>query len=109
LRAAHAHRQPLQLWSFEASPFARLVRERLSELELPYTLHNLGKEQWTESGLAVRRLTPNPYVPRRGGKRHTFWETYGRVQVPYLEDPNSGAALFESSRIIDYLEQTYAL
>ena len=99
---------PLHLWSFEASPFSRLVRERLTELELPYTLHNLGKEHWRESGPAVRRITPNPYVPREGGKRHAFWREHGRVQVPYLEDPNTRKALFESSRIIAYLERTYA-
>ena len=33
----------------------------------------------------------------------------GRVQLPYLEDPNTGAALFESKTIVDYLEQHYAL
>jgi glutathione S-transferase len=108
-RPSHAPREPLRLWSFEASPFSRLVRERLSELELPYTLHNLGKEHWKESGPATRRITPNPYVPRAGGKRHAFWRAHGRVQLPYLEDPNSGAALFESARIIAYLEQTYAV
>jgi len=100
--------QPLHLWSFESSPYSRLVRERLSELEIPYTLHNLGKEHWREAGPAVRRITPNPYVPREGGKRHAFWQKYGRVQVPYLEDPNTGVATFESAKIIDYLEKTYA-
>src|SRR6185369_5113544 len=36
---AHASRQPakpLELWSFEASPFCRIAREALCELELPY-------------------------------------------------------------------------
>lgn len=32
-----------------------------------------------------------------------------RVQVPYLEDPNTGAAMFESSYIVDYLKRTYGL
>ncbi|MEC8823850.1 MAG: glutathione S-transferase N-terminal domain-containing protein, partial [Pseudomonadota bacterium] len=31
----------------------------------------------------------------------------GRVQVPYLEDPNSGEGLFESARILAYLEKNY--
>jgi glutathione S-transferase len=106
-RPSHAPAQPLQLWSFEASPYSRLVRERLCELELPYTLHNLGKEHWKEAGPAVRRLLPNPYVPKPGGKRHAFWQAHQRVQVPYLEDPNTGSSLFESARIIDYLERTY--
>ena len=32
----------------------------------------------------------------------------GRVQFPYLIDPNTGVALFESARILDYLEREYA-
>lgn len=107
-RASRAPEQPLHLWSFESSPYARLVRERMCELELPYSLHSLGKEHWKEVGPATRRFVPNPYVPREGGKRHAFWQKHGRVQVPYLEDPNTGAAMFESGKIIDYLEQTYA-
>jgi glutathione S-transferase len=107
-RASRAPDKPLSLYSFEGSPYCRLVRERLTELELPYTLHNLGKERWQELGTSRRRLQPGPYVPQPGGKRHAFWAERGRVQVPYLEDPNTGAALFESNAIIDYLERTYA-
>jgi hypothetical protein len=29
--------QPLVLWGYDASPFVNLVKETLSELELPYT------------------------------------------------------------------------
>ncbi len=107
-RPSKAPEKPLLLWSFESSPYARLVRERMCELELPYTLHSLGKEHWKEIGPATRRLAPNPYIPRKGGKRHAFFEVHGRVQVPYLEDPNTHTSLFESKRIIEYLESTYA-
>ena len=107
-RSSRAPEQALHLWSFESSPYSRLVRERLCELELPYTLHNLGKEEWKEIGPAARRVLPNPYVPREGSKRHAFWLAHQRVQLPYLEDPNTGAALFESQRIVEYLERTYA-
>jgi glutathione S-transferase len=31
------------------------------------------------------------------------------LQVPFLEDPNSGVCLFESEAIIKYLEDTYAV
>ncbi|WP_417500992.1 glutathione S-transferase N-terminal domain-containing protein [Marinobacter sp.] len=99
--------QPLHLWSFEGSPFSRLVREKLCELELPYTLHNLGKEHWTEIGPAKQRLKPGPYKPIAGGKRDAFFKAHGRVQVPYLEDPNTGEGLFESARILDYLTAQY--
>lgn len=107
--AALVPRQPLALWSFEGSPYSRLVRERLCELELPYRLHNLGKEHWTEIGPAARRIKPGPYRPLPGGKRDAFYQTHERVQVPYLEDPNTGTGLFESARILDYLERQYAV
>lgn len=108
-RPSRNPKNPLHLWSFESSPYSRLVRERLSELELPYRLHNLGKEHWQEVGPAVRRLQPNPYVPREGGKRHAFWLKHKRVQLPYLEDPNQQVELFESTAIVDYIEEQYAL
>lgn len=100
--------QPLRLWSFEGSPFSRLVREKLCELEIPYRLHNLGKEHWTEIGPAFQRLKPGRYAPIAGGKRDAFFQQHNRVQVPYLEDPNTGKGLFESARILGYLETEYA-
>ncbi len=110
LRAAMSKRpeQPLHLWSFEGSPFSRLVREKLCELEIPYTLHNMGKEHWTEIGPARQRLKPGPYRPVPGGKRDAFFQKHQRVQVPYLEDPNTGQGLFESDRILAYLDSHYA-
>lgn len=107
-RPSQAPAQPLALWSFESSPYSRLVRERLTELELPYTLHNLGKEQFADLGPAAMRVRPGPYRPKAGGKREQLLARLGRVQVPYLEDANTGTKLFESADIIDYLEQTYA-
>ena len=29
--------------------------------------------------------------------------------MPYLEDPNTGVAMFESAAMVDYLEKTYSL
>lgn len=112
LRGLHATpgKRPAQgvhLWSFEGSPFSRLVREKLCELEIPYTLHNIGKEHWTEIGPAKQRIKPGQYRPIPGGKRDAFFEQHGRVQVPYLEDPNTGTSMFESARILKYLEEQY--
>ena len=87
-RRARAPEQPLELWSFEASPFCRIVRETLSSLELPYRLHNVAKGS-----------------PRRAA----FVERSGRMLVPYLADPNTGVEMFESVDIVAYLERTYAL
>jgi glutathione S-transferase len=86
-RPARAPELPLELWSFEASPFCRIVRERLSSLELPYRLHNVAKGS-----------------PRRAA----FAERSGRMQVPWLSDPNTGAAMFESADIVRYLDRPYA-
>ncbi len=86
-REARRPEQPLERWSFEASPFCRLVRERLCSLELPYRLHNVAKG------------SPG---------REAFVARSGKMQVPYLEDPNTGAALFESADIVRYLDETYA-
>ncbi len=107
-RPSRAPKELLHLWSFEGSPFSRLVRERMTELELAYVLHNLGKERWGELGAHNFRLERGPYVPKPGGKREAFMKEHGRVQLPYLEDPNTGTKMFESARIIEYLEQTYA-
>ncbi|MFT4572048.1 MAG: glutathione S-transferase [Hyphomicrobiaceae bacterium] len=79
---------PLELYSFEASPYSRLVRETLCELEIPYLLHNVAK------GSPGRRR---------------FLERSKKVMVPWLVDPNSGVEMFESAEICDYLEETYAV
>lgn len=107
-RPSKSPKKLLDLWSFESSPYSRLVRERLTELELPYTLHNLGKEQWADLGPAAMRVKPGPYQPKQGGKREQVLQRLGRVQLPYLEDANTGTQLFESAAIIDYLERQYA-
>ena len=86
-RPARVPARPLELWSFEASPFCRLVRERLCCLEIPYLLHNVAKG------------SPS---------RQAFVARSGKMQVPYLVDPNTGAEMFESADIVAYLEQTYA-
>ncbi len=109
VRASRVPAQPLELWSFESSPYSSLVRERLTELELPYILHNIGKEQFSDMGPATMRVKPGPYIPKAGGKREKVLAQLGRVQVPYLEDPNTGTKMFESALIIEYLEQQYAL
>lgn len=105
-RAAPA--QLLELWGFEASPFTRVVRGVLTELELPYLFHNVPKERWQDQGPAVLRLKPGKYQPLAGGKREKVMAIMGRdIQVPYLVDPNTGVKMFESSKIVKYLNQHY--
>jgi len=85
-RPARRPDEPLELWSFEASPFCRIVREALCTLEIPYRLHNVAK------GSSAR----DPFVARSG-----------KMQVPYLVDPNTGTEMFESADIVAYLDRTY--
>lgn len=98
----------LELWGTEASPFARVVRARLTELEIPYILHNVAKERWQDQGLAALRLKPGKYIPLPGGKREKVMQRMGgKIQVPYLEDPNTGVKMFESADITAYLKRQY--
>lgn len=103
--------QLLELWSFEASPYSRIIRGVLTELELPYKLHNVAKERWQDMGPAVLRLKPGKYEPLKGGKREKIIPIMGRqkkdIQVPYLIDPNTGVHLFESEAIVKYLQKQY--
>ncbi len=78
--------RPLELWSFELSPYSRRVREELCELELPYVLHNVGRDSPRRADLLARA---------------------GKVMVPYLEDPNTDTRMFESRDIVRYLRATY--
>lgn len=78
--------QPLELWNYEASPYCRLVRERLGALGLPYLSRNLA---------------------RHSPRRLSFEQQFGRIQFPRLADLDTGVALFETADILAYLEQTY--
>nr|XP_018678888.1 PREDICTED: uncharacterized protein LOC103979087 isoform X2 [Musa acuminata subsp. malaccensis] len=79
---------PLEIWAYEGSPFCKIVREVLVELELPHIFRS---------------------TARGSPKRQELYKRVGRFQVPYLEDPNTGVKMFESAEIIDYLRTTYAL
>ncbi len=79
--------RPLELYSYEGSPFCRLVREVLCELALPYHLRN---------------------IARGSSRRAAFSARTGKMMVPYLIDPNRDVAMFESAEIIAYLRRTYA-
>lgn len=105
---AKAAERPLTLYSFESSPYTRLVRERLCEYGIPYTLINLGKQQRADMGPANFRMTLKRYKPLPDSKRDAFYQRHGNVQVPYLIDPNTQLELFESKDILQYLDNTYA-
>ena len=78
--------RPLTLYSYDGNQFCRLVREVLVELDLPYTLNSVAKGS-----------------PRRA----ELTALAGRSTAPYLVDPNTDRAMFESADIVDYLFRTY--
>lgn len=79
--------RPLELYEFESCPYCRKVREVLCELDLEYV-----------SRTTARGSTCREELKQRGG----------RVQVPYLVDPNTGTEMYESDDIIAYLRKEYA-
>jgi glutathione S-transferase len=108
---AEASKEPqelLTLYSFEPSPFARLVRERLTELEIPYVVHQMPRDKWGDVGPSGNRLGGADWEPTPGSRRAEMVEKFGKAQVPFLIDPNTGTEMFESSKIVRYLEETYA-
>jgi len=85
-RTSKPPQKPLELWSFEASPYCRLAREALCELEIPYVLHNVAKGSPSREAFVARSK---------------------KMMVPYLVDPNRDVAMFESADIVKYLNETY--
>lgn len=79
-------KQLLSLFEFEACPYCRKVREVLTELDLDYR------------SLPVAQGSPRRSALKRKG---------GKVQVPFLVDPNTGVQMYESADIVAYLERTY--
>mmetsp|Transcript_69030 Transcript_69030/g.112032 ORF Transcript_69030/g.112032 Transcript_69030/m.112032 type:complete len:335 (+) Transcript_69030:1-1005(+) len=78
--------EPLTVWGYEASPFSKVVRETMVELEIPHI--------WKSCA-------------RGSPKRQQLFEMTKTFQVPFLEDPNTGTKMFESAEIVDYLRATY--
>ncbi|KAL6961933.1 hypothetical protein U1Q18_036892 [Sarracenia purpurea var. burkii] len=77
----------LELYSYENNPYARLVREALCELELPYILQTVGE--------GSRRI-------------NLLLEASGSTEVPYMIDPNTRTQLGDYKKILSYLFQTYS-
>lgn len=80
--------KPLELYEFEACPFCRKTREGFTEMD----------------------ISPIVYPCPRGGTRFRprAIELGGKSQFPYLVDPNTGTAMYESIDILRYVSDTYA-
>jgi len=104
-----AARKPLELYSFEASPYSRLVREVFCELEIGYIVRNVGKTPGAFADYFPPILRHNKmknYMPGTENRR-AFLARAGKMMVPYIIDPNTGTSMWESGDIMDYLRNTY--
>ncbi|MCZ6831163.1 MAG: glutathione S-transferase N-terminal domain-containing protein [Gammaproteobacteria bacterium] len=108
-KASTLPKDMLELYSFEASPFARPVRELLCDLEIPYILRSCGRSEageWLPPKLRERlNIAPESELPNR----IALQEKEGKMGIPYLYDPNTNIGMFESGEIIAYLRRRYAL
>lgn len=79
--------QPLILYEFEGCPFCRIAREAVSEVGVTTVMRP---------------------CPRNGERfRPSVKALGGRSQFPYLIDPNTDIAMYESGDIAVYLYKTY--
>ena len=110
--------------------YLQVARETLVELEIPHVFISTARgspkrqELFEKTGTfqvcaspqlsLVSELCSIIHQARDGGRlwRKCF-DVCGTsdlvLQVPFLEDPNTGVSLFESADIIRYLEETYAV
>ncbi|XP_004499576.1 uncharacterized protein [Cicer arietinum] len=77
----------LELFSYENNPNARIVREALCELELPYILQNVGE--------GSRRMK-------------LLLDASGSKEVPYFVDHKTGFQSGDYKMILSYLFTTYS-
>jgi len=99
----------LELYSFEASPYARLAREVFCELEIQYLLHNCGKTPGGHSDYyppEIRHDNMHNYMPGTENRRK-FLERTGFIIMPYIFDPNTGVEMYQSKDVMEYLRETY--
>lgn len=97
----------LELYSFESSPYARVVRELLCDMEIPYLLRNCGRTRMEEWVLPTLRERLYIQLESEQENRRKLQAAQGKVAIPYLYDPNTKQGMFESSDILDYLQETY--
>jgi len=84
----------LELYQSEGCPHCAKVREKLSELGVSYVRHN-------------------PRLPGDVGGDVTNKTTYdelvagGEDQIPYLVDTQQNVTMYESDKIVEYLDEYY--
>lgn len=86
---------PIKLYEFEACPFCKKVREHASWLDLDLEVY------------PCPRVTLKQYGVIEGSRYRGVVGAMGKTAFPYIEDPNTGTKMYESSDIIEYLYSNY--
>jgi len=89
---------PMILWGYEGSPFVTRVRETLCSMEIEYLYKTCGR---------ISSVKRKEFKQKFNSMLSVGRTTTGLIQVPLLEDPNTGKVLLESYDIVDYLMKTY--
>lgn len=76
----------LELYQFEQCPYCKKVREKLTELNIDYICRN---------------------VQKGTRKRGIIITLGGKDQVPFLVDIDKDIFMYESDKIVEYLDKTY--
>lgn len=76
----------LELYQFEQCPYCKKVREKLTELNIDFICRNMQKGT---------------------KKREILMTLGGKDQVPFLVDMDKGIFMYESDKIIEYLNNNY--
>mmetsp|Transcript_18248 Transcript_18248/g.33750 ORF Transcript_18248/g.33750 Transcript_18248/m.33750 type:complete len:290 (-) Transcript_18248:48-917(-) len=92
--------EPLVLWGFVGSPFVAKVQEKLCEMEIPYLFRNVSK------GHSPAR---REFMSKFGDMVPSWRKDLKLIQIPLLEDPNTGTTMLESADICNYLDSTYGI
>lgn len=79
--------KPIELYGIEGAPYVTPVRECLQSLLLAHIF--IPCAEGSKNRALLERKTGKPF------------------QVPYISDPNTGVAMFESAEIVKYLTTTY--
>lgn len=98
-KASKIPKEPLFLWGNEGSPFVARVREALSSLEIAYIYKTTPKFTSTKR---------KEWIQRFGDQLSAGRKMVGLIQIPLLEDPNTGKNLLESCDIVKYLYAEYS-
>lgn len=83
----------LELYQAEGCNYSKIVREKLSELGVSYIVHNP-----RSAGGDVRNEQSYTELTTLGGDD----------QIPFLVDHDRSVTMYESTDIVDYLEEYYS-